>query len=102
VFANTQSDDNYVFVSERGKSKTSVMNPISVIRDINSYLKDVFGQDTRITSHSFRQTLISNLATAGVNTKIIQNLIGHKSINTTYRYIKTTEVDIMKSLEMVR
>ena len=102
IFTDFQNEDDFVFVSERGKNKSSVMNPISVIRDVNTYLKYVFGADTRITSHSFRQTLISNLATAGVNTKIIQNLIGHKSINTTYRYIKTTEIDIMKSLETVR
>lgn len=100
VFTDIPNDDNYVFISERGKNNK--MEPISVINDVNKYIKSVFGEDTRITSHSFRQTLISNLATAGVNTKVIQNLIGHKSINTTFRYIKTNEVDIMKSLEMVR
>jgi len=101
IFDSIPYSNDYIFVSERGNKKNT-LNPISMIADVNKYLKFVFGANTRISSHSFRQTLISNLATNGVNTKIIQNLIGHKSINTTYRYIKTTETDIMKSLEMVR
>jgi len=101
IFGAIPNDDKLIFVSERG-SKTSPMNPIAMINDVNSYLKTVFGADTRIKSHSFRQTLISNLATSGVNTKIIQNLVGHKSINTTYRYITTKSSDITKALELVR
>lgn len=100
TFNNLPNNDKIVFYSER--CKNTILNPLSLIRDVNSYLKYVFGKNTRITSHSFRQTLISNLATSGVNTKIIQNLIGHKSINTTYRYIKTEEADLIKSLEAVR
>lgn len=100
IFNKLTNNNNIVFYSERCKNTT--LNPLSLIRDVNSYLKYVFGNDSRITSHSFRQTLISNLATSGVNTKIIQNLIGHRSINTTYRYIKTEEADLIKSLEAVR
>lgn len=101
VFDEIPQNNNYVFVSERG-SKKSTMEPSSMIRDVNSYLKSIFGSNTRLTSHSFRQTLISNLATSGINTKIIQNLIGHKSINTTYRYITTSEADLTNALESVR
>ena len=101
IFGDIEANDNLVFVSERGSKKTALESS-SMIRDINTYLKKVFGKDTRITSHSFRQTLISNLAVNGINTKIIQNLIGHKSINTTYRYIKTSESDITSALKTVR
>lgn len=101
VFDDIPYNNDYVFVSERG-SKRDVMEPSSMIRDVNTYLKSVFGSNTRLTSHSFRQTLISNLATSGINTKIIQNLIGHKSINTTYRYITTSEADLTTALESVR
>jgi len=101
VFGQVENNDNFVFVSERGNKKTN-LTPISMIRDINNYLKFVFGEDTRITSHSFRQTLITNLAINGINTKVIQNIIGHKNINTTYRYIKTTETELFAALETIR
>jgi len=101
IFGDIPNDNKKVFVSERG-SKSTPLEPTAMIRDVNNYLKSVFGSDTRLTSHSFRQTLISNLAMNGVNTKVIQNLVGHKSINTTYRYIKSSEADIMAALETAR
>jgi len=55
-----------------------------------------------ITSHSFRQTLITELAQKNINTKVIQTLIGHKSISSTYRYIKPSQEDITSSLDLVR
>lgn len=101
IFGDIPNDNRKVFVSERG-SKSTPLEPTAMIRDVNNYLKSVFGSDTRLTSHSFRQTLISNLAINGINTKVIQNLVGHKSINTTYRYIKSSEADIMAALETAR
>lgn len=101
IFGDIPNDNKKVFVSERG-SKSTPLEPTAMIRDVNNYLRSVFGSDTRLTSHSFRQTLISNLAINGVNTKVIQNLVGHKSINTTYRYIKSSEADIMAALETAR
>lgn len=101
IFGDIPNDNKKVFVSERG-SKSTPLEPTAMIRDVNNYLRSVFGSDTRLTSHSFRQTLISNLAINGVNTKVIQNLVGHRSINTTYRYIKSSEADIMAALETAR
>jgi len=91
-----------MYLLVREGQKKDAMEPSSMIRDVNTYLKSVFGSNTRLTSHSFCQTFISNLATSGINTKIIQNLIGHKSINTTCRYITTSEADLTTALESVR
>lgn len=99
VFKDLKATDTLLVRSERA---TEVLSKNSVIRDVNTYLKKVFGDDTRITSHSFRQTLITELAQSGVNTKFIQQLIGHKSSNSTLRYVKPSEVDIMDSLKGVR
>jgi len=93
-------NDDLIFQSERG-SKRSSLSSNSVIRDINSYLKKVF-PNKNITSHSFRQSLISELAEKNINTKVIQTLIGHKSISSTYRYIKPSEEQILNSLDLVR
>jgi len=93
-------DYNLVFQSERG-SKRDSLSSNSVIRDINSYLKKVF-PNKNLTSHSFRQSLITELAEKNINTKVIQTLIGHKSISSTYRYIKPSEEQILNSLDLVR
>jgi site-specific recombinase XerD len=94
------NDNDLVFTSERG-SKNSPLAINSVIRDINFYLKKVF-PNKNFTSHSFRQTLITELAEKNINTKTIQTLIGHKSITSTYRYIKPSQEQILNSLDLVR
>jgi site-specific recombinase XerD len=101
VFRYIDANNQLLIRSERGNKNSALESP-SLIRDANTYIKKVFGEDSRITSHSFRQTLITELAMSGVNTKIIQSLIGHKSISSTYRYIKPSEMDIMNCLQGVR
>ena len=101
VFNPIKPNDNYLLVSERG-SKTTPLNPNSMIRDINSYLKKVF-PNKNITSHSFRASLISELINdKNISPKIVQQLIGHSDIQTTFRYAKVSEQNIMNSLELVR
>ncbi|MDP3588890.1 MAG: site-specific integrase [Sulfuricurvum sp.] len=101
VFGHIDANNQLVIRSERGNKNNALESP-SLIRDANTYIKKVFGEESRITSHSFRQTLITELAMSGVNTKIIQSLIGHKSISSTYRYIKPSEMDIINCLHGVR
>ena len=101
VFNPIEANDNYILVSERG-SKTTPLNPNSMIRDINTYLKKVF-PNKNITSHSFRASLISELINdKNISPKIVQQLIGHSDIQTTFRYAKVSEQNIMNSLELVR
>jgi len=101
VFNPIEANDNYLLVSERG-SKRTPLNPNSMIRDINSYLKKVF-PNKNITSHSFRASLISELINdKNISPKIVQQLIGHSDIQTTFRYAKVSEQNIINSLELVR
>ena len=95
-----EDNDDLVFTSERG-SKKSPLAINSVIRDINLYLQKVF-PNQYLTSHSFRQSLITELAEKNINTKVIQSLIGHTSISSTYRYIKPSQEQILNSLDLVR
>jgi len=101
VFNPIEANDNFILVSERG-SKRTPLNPNSMIRDINTYLKKVF-PNKNITSHSFRASLISELLNdKNISPKIVQQLISHSDISTTFRYAKVTEQNIMNSLELVR
>lgn len=94
------NSDLYIITSIRS-NKNTVLNVNSLIGDVNSYLVKVF-PNNRITSHSFRQSIITELAEANINTKVIQSLIGHKSISSTYRYIKPSQEAIANSIDLVR
>jgi len=94
-----EANNDYIFTSERGKNERLAVN--SVIRDVNEYLRRVF-PDKKLSSHSFRASLITDLANKNINVKTIAELVSHADTSTTYRYIRPSEQDIMKSLESVR
>jgi integrase/recombinase XerD len=48
------------------------------------------------TSHSGRRTLITNLANKGISVKILAEIAGHASIQTTARYISVND-DLMRA-----
>ena len=74
------------------KSSLSPINSDVFIKQVNSKLKEILGAG--YTSHSFRQGLISEMASKQINTKIISKFIGHSDIKTTMHYIKPTDDDI--------
>lgn len=75
----------------------AALSPLNLIDTVNKHIQKAFGNKS-FTSHSFRQGLISDYATKGVNIRIIQEFIGHSDTKTTMRYIRPTEADIKKSL----
>ena len=74
------------------KSSNSAINPIVFIKQVNSKMKEVLGNG--YTSHSFRQGLITQMASKQINVKIISKFIGHSDVKTTMRYIKPTDEDL--------
>lgn len=52
-------------------------------------------------SHSGRRTFITSLANRGVSVRLIQELAGHSSIQTTQRYIDVNEEMLVKAAELV-
>ena len=75
----------------------AILSPINLIDTVNKHIQKSLG-DKSFTSHSFRQGLITDYASKGVNTRIIQEFIGHSDTKTTMRYIRPTENDIKKTL----
>ncbi len=101
LFTDLEPNDNYIFTSERG-SKNQPLQPNSVIRDLNSYLSVVF-QNKAISSHSFRKSLCSSLLNDyNIAPTIVQQIIGHSSIQSTFIYSSVSDQNIMNSLELVR
>ena len=115
IIASKQKKEKFIYLSvpdrklvqkhfneERGFSllseRKNKFHSIALINDVNSYLKKVF-PNKNITSHSFRQTLITELAHKSINPSTIQHLVGHKDVKTTLGYIKVSEENIFNALE---
>ena len=78
-------------VIKKGSSNEG-LHPIFFITQVNSVMKSILGEG--YTSHSFRQGLITEMGSKGVNVKIIAQFIGHSDVKTTLRYIKPTDDDV--------
>ena len=74
------------------KSKREGINSDVFIKQVNAVMKSILGEG--YTSHSFRQGLITEMGSKGVNVKIIAQFIGHSDVKTTLRYIKPTDDDV--------
>ena len=91
----SNEEDNYKIIKSKGKYFQSPHN-ITYLQQVNKYLQNILGY--RYSSHSFRQGLITEMSTKGINTKIIKEYIGHSDIKTTLRYVKPSKVDIREAL----
>ena len=74
------------------KSTNSSINSDVFIKQVNSKIKEILGDG--YTSHSFRQGLITQMASKQINAKIISKFIGHSDVKTTMGYIKPTDDDV--------
>lgn len=96
LFLDIENEEaHFKIIRSKGKPYQSPHN-ITFIQQINKYMKNILGD--RYSSHSFRQGLITEMATKGINTKIIKEYIGHSDIKTTLRYVKPSKIDIKNSL----
>lgn len=75
-----------IFVNRNGGD----LSPVTIRWLIHKYA-DMAGIEQRVTPHSFRHSFASSLLNADVDSKYIQELLGHSSIQTTQMYLHTTE-----------
>ena len=55
----------------------------------------------RITSHSFRQTLISELLNNQISPKTVAGVVSHANVKTTLRYHKVEENNVLNALDVL-
>ena len=91
-----EEDENRIITKGSNKNKRSGINIVTFITMVNQHLKDILGNG--FTSHSFRQGIITEMGSKGINVKIISKYIGHKNVETTFGYIKPTDDDIFNCL----
>lgn len=93
---NNEDEENRIITKGSSRSNRTGINPIVFIQQINKFIKETLGDG--FTSHSFRQSIISEYAEKGVNLKLISKFIGHSDVKTTLRYITPSDDAIMNSL----
>jgi integrase len=91
-----EDDENKIITKGANKNKTTSINNIVFIQQVNKVIKDILGEG--FSSHSFRQGLITEMGSKSINIKIISQFVGHKNISTTMGYIKPTDEQIFNNL----
>lgn len=79
---------NFVFLSRNGKVRTCSEVDSVVKRMIASYNKSALAQETPIlipdiSCHTFRHNFATRLFESGVDSKVVQDILGHASISMT-------------------
>ena len=84
VFADV--DTNALFISQKNVRITS-----KAVGDMIKRYAEEAGINKHITPHKCRSSAATNLAAAGVDIQTIGHMLGHRSTNTTLRYISVLD-----------
>lgn len=90
-------ETDHLFVSRKGNGLCSG----SVYHLIKNYLKAAGIKKEKVGVHSLRHTFGTSLLNKGVNLVVIQELMGHKNLETTRRYLHTNNVDLRNAVEQI-
>jgi len=94
------SDSKYLFVNPRtGTRFTKIYNAWSTVLK-KAGLDGTPGVD-KIRIHDLRHTVATKLARAGKDAKFIAQMLGHRDVKTTYRYIHHNDEDLKEGAEIL-
>jgi integrase/recombinase XerD len=54
-----------------------------------------------VSTHSFRRTALTNMSNAGVPTRVIQEISGHKSLSALQRYLEVQPVQVEAAISLL-
>ncbi len=86
---------DHLFISRRGDT----LHPRSVYGLVKKYLQKSDIQKTKAAVHSLRHTFGTSLMNNGVNIVVIQELLGHKKLETTRRYLHINNIDLRNAVD---
>ena len=87
------SNSPFVFVPHRGLHASNQKKQIStnyIQSKIKKY-REILGINVPTSAHSLRHGFATYLAESGANPAAIQTLLGHESLDTTTRYVNTSD-----------
>ncbi len=71
----------------------------SVYHLIKHYLEEAGIKKDKVAVHSLRHTFGASLLRSGANLVVIQELLGHKKLETTRRYLHINDVDLRNAID---
>jgi len=86
---------NHLFISRLGDG----LHARSVYGLIKKYLKAANIKKEKVAVHSLRHTFGASLLNSGANLVVIQELMGHKKLETTRRYLHINNIDLRNAVE---
>lgn len=90
-------DDQPLFTTLRGPRKGFTANTMTQHFHYLYKRAGVYGA----SSHSGRRTFITTLASKGIGVRVLASLAGHRSLNTTMRYIDVNDEMKRNAVEMI-
>jgi len=88
-------ETNHLFVSRLGNGLCAG----SVYHLIKRYLKETGIKKEKIGVHTLRHTFGASLLNSGANLVVIQELLGHKKLETTRKYLHINNIDLRNAVE---
>lgn len=88
-----KTDSSYLFIPYRGKNARKKQKKISpnYLEDRVKKYRELLELNVPITVHGIRHAFATYLAESGANPAAIQILLGHESLDTTTRYVHTSD-----------
>ena len=81
IMLKFQEDNDYVFVNKNGKKMTN-----RGVEDIVKRVGQAYDATLKIHPHTFRHSFATHLLEAGVDIRLVQEMLGHSSLSTTQVY----------------
>lgn len=88
-------ETNHLFVSRLSRELCTG----SVYHLIKRYLKETGIKKEKVGVHTLRHTFGAALLNSGANLVVIQELLGHKNLETTRRYLHINNIDLRNAVE---
>ncbi len=88
----SEKEKERLFLSERGQA----MGKSTVAGIVEKYAK-LAGIKKRVTPHSWRHTCATHLVKNAANLRHVQEMLGHKNLSTTERYLQLTITDLKEA-----
>ena len=97
---NTGNKEAPLFLtrSKRGGRPIQAITPATIRRVVEKYSK-LARIEKRVTSHTLRHTFLTRNLQNGATLATVKALAGHSNIQTTSRYLHTTEEEMEKAIE---
>ena len=88
-------ETNHLFVSRLGNGLCAG----SVYHLIKRYIKEAGIKKEKVGVHTLRHTFGASLLNSGANLVVIQELLGHKKLETTRKYLHINNIDLRNAVE---